>query len=75
MPPFRYRLIDGSGSDLGPFVSSTDWPVGGLMQTAEGYLRITAVVETETDESFRAYLVVEPFTMPGQPPQEDETAA
>jgi hypothetical protein len=64
MPPFRYRLIDGTGADLGPFVSSTDWPVGGLMETAEGYLRITAVVEPESDEAFQAYLVVEPFNMP-----------
>ena len=64
MPPFRYRLIDGNGTDLGPLVSSTDWPVGGLMETAEGYLRISAVVESENDETFRAYLVVEPFDMP-----------
>ena len=62
MSSFRYRLIDMDGSDLGPLVSSTDWPVGGLMKTAHGYLRIAAVVETE--EAFHAYLVVEPFTMP-----------
>jgi hypothetical protein len=64
MLPFRYRLIDSDGSDLGPFVSNTDWPVGGLMKTPDGYLRISAVVEPETEESFHAYLVVEPFTMP-----------
>ena len=64
MSPFRYRLIDSGGADLGPFVSSTDWPVGGLMETADGYLRVTAVVEPENDETFRAYLVVEPFDMP-----------
>ena len=74
MPPFRYRLIDGSGSDLGPFVSRTNWPVGGLIETPDGYLRITAVVEPETDEIFRAYLVVEPFNLPG-PSREGETAA
>ena len=64
MHPFRYRLIDSNGSDLGPFVSSIDWPVGGLMNTSAGYFRITAVVEPETEEPFRAYLVVEPFNMP-----------
>ena len=64
MPPFRYRLIDSNGSDLGLFVSGTDWPVGGLMETTDGYLRITAVVEPEADETFRAYLVVEPFGVP-----------
>ena len=68
MPPFRYRLLDSNGADLGPFVSSTDWPVGGLMETPDGYLRITAVVEPETDETFRAYLVVEPFNMPESGP-------
>ena len=64
MPPFHYRLIDSNGADLGPFVSSTDWPVGGLMETAAGYLRVTAVVAPENGETFRAYLVVEPFNMP-----------
>ena len=61
MPFFVYRLIDGNGSDLGPLVSSTDWPVGGLINSADGYMRITAVVEPETEETFRAYLVVEPI--------------
>ena len=74
MPPFRYRLIDGDGSDLGLFVSSTDWPVGGLIETPDGYLRISAVVEPETDEIFRAYLVVEPINMP-EATQEGDTAA
>ena len=64
MPPFRYRLLDSNGADLGPFVSSTDWPVGGLMETAAGYLRVTAIVEPENGENLRAYLVVEPFDMP-----------
>ena len=64
MPPFRYRLIDSDCADLGLFVSSTDWPVGGLMETTDGYLRVTAVVPPENDETFRAYLVVEPFDMP-----------
>ena len=56
--------MGSDGADLGPFVSSTDWPVGGLMETADGYLRITAVVASEDDEALRAYLVVEPFDMP-----------
>jgi hypothetical protein len=64
MSPLRYRLIDGNGSDLGPFVSSTDWPVGGLLETTSGFVRITAVVEPETEDSLHAYLVVEPFEMP-----------
>lgn len=62
MPPFRYRLIGSDGGDLGPFVSShPEWPVGGLIPQIDGYLRITAVVEPLTEETFQAYLVVEPF--------------
>ena len=34
------------------------------METTDGYLRVTAVVALENDETFRAYLVVEPFDMP-----------
>ena len=34
------------------------------METADGYLRVTAVVAPENDETFCAYLVVEPFNMP-----------
>jgi hypothetical protein len=63
MPDSRYRLIDGDGTDLGLFVSSTDWPVGGLIPRGDGYLRVTAVVEPEAEENFRAYLVVESFNM------------
>jgi hypothetical protein len=64
MSRFRFRLIDTEGSDLGPFVSSyRDWVPGGLIPRVEGYLRITAVVEPETEEPFLAYLVVEPFNV------------
>ena len=60
LPPFRYRLLGTDGSDLGPFVSShAGWHAGGLIPHADGYLRITAIVEPLTDESFQAYLVVE----------------
>jgi hypothetical protein len=62
MPAFRYRLIDGDGSDLGPFVSShPHWQAGGLIPHVSGYLRIVAVVEPETEETLLAYLVVSPF--------------
>jgi hypothetical protein len=62
MPPFRYRLIDRDGADLGPLVSGyAALEVGGLIPRALGVLRITAVVEPETEETFNAYLVVEPF--------------
>jgi hypothetical protein len=64
MHAFRYRLIDIDGNDLGPLVSGTDWPVGGLINGVGGYLRVTAVVEPETEEGFRAYLVVEPYDLP-----------
>jgi hypothetical protein len=64
MPPFRYRLIDSNGLDLGPFVSShTEWRAGGLIPHVACYLRIIAVVEPLTDEAFRAYLVVESFDL------------
>jgi hypothetical protein len=62
MPAFRYRLLDSDGSDLGPFVSShPHWEPGRLIRHVGGYLRIVAVVEPETEEKFRACLVVLPF--------------
>jgi hypothetical protein len=58
--PFRYRLIDADGNDLGPFVSKVeDWKPGDRIgrSKAEDML-ITAVVEAEPDAGFKAYLVV-----------------
>lgn len=67
MPTFRYRLIDRDGLDLGPFVAShPDWQPGGIIPRPDGYLRVVAVVEPETDEVFRAYLVVEPLDLTSQ---------
>ena len=61
MPPFRYRLIDNGGRDIGPFVSSRDdWQPGDTIpRGVTESLRVRAVVEPMPDESFRAYLVVE----------------
>lgn len=67
MPPFRYRLIDArDGFDLGPFVSSRpDWQPGAIISLPMGSFQVTAVVETEPGEDFRAYLVVEQFELKG----------
>jgi hypothetical protein len=59
--PFRYRLIDAQGTDLGPFVSNDpEWQPGStIARGADDVLRVIAVVESEDDREFRAYLVVE----------------
>jgi hypothetical protein len=58
---FRYRLIDAEGKDLGPLVSSEpDLKPGHTIQRGNGdVLRVTAVVDPEPGQDFRAYLVVE----------------
>ncbi len=61
--PFRFRLIDSEGIDLGPFVSKRHhWKPGERIgrSKAEDML-ITAVVEPEDDAGFQAYLVVSPL--------------
>ena len=61
MPPFRYRLIDSTGRDIGPFVSSRDdWRPGDTIpRDVTQSLRVKAVVEPMMEESFRAYLIVQ----------------
>jgi hypothetical protein len=61
--PFRYRLIDADGNDLGPFVSKVeDWKPGDRIGRSKGEdMLITAVVEAEPDAGFKAYLVVTPL--------------
>jgi hypothetical protein len=58
--PFRYRLLDTEGDDLGPFVSShNNWHAGAtLPSNARNELQVTAVVEPEDGATFAAYLVV-----------------
>jgi hypothetical protein len=58
--PFRYRLIDAEGTDLGPFVSKRqDWKPGERIgRSKEEDMLITAVIEPEADAGFQAYLVV-----------------
>jgi hypothetical protein len=58
--PFRYRLIDADGTDLGPFVSKTqNWKPGDRIGRSKGGdMLITAVIEPEGDAGFQAYLVV-----------------
>jgi hypothetical protein len=58
--PFRYRLIDAEGNDLGPFVSKVpDWKPGDRIGRSKGEdMLITAVIEPEDDVGFQAYLVV-----------------
>jgi hypothetical protein len=73
--PFRYRLIDAEGTDLGPFVSKRqDWRPGERIGRSKGEdMLITAVVEPEEDAGFRAYLVVSPLGSDGA--TEPENAA
>ena len=60
--PFRYRLIDAEGTDLGAFVSKRqDWKPGERIARGRGHeMLITAVVKPEEDAGFLAYLVVVP---------------
>jgi hypothetical protein len=62
--PFRYRLIDADGTDLGPFVSkSQNWTPGDQIGRSKGEdMVITAVIEPEDDAGFLAYLVVSPVS-------------
>ena len=59
--PYRYRLIDAHGADLGPFVSNdAEWVPGRtIARGIDEMLRVVAVVEPEDARDFRAYLVVE----------------
>jgi len=64
MPAYRYRLIGRDGLDLGPLISSrTDWQPGAMITGAAGDLRVTAIVEAEAGQDFRAYLVVEQLSL------------
>jgi hypothetical protein len=67
--PFRYRLIDTDGTDLGPFVSKRqDWKPGDRIDRSKGEdMVITAVIEPEVDAGFQAYLVVSPPASGGGP--------
>ena len=58
--PFRYRLIDAEGADLGPFISKVSiWKPGDRIGRGRREdMLITAVVEPEEDAGFLAYLVV-----------------
>jgi hypothetical protein len=61
--PFRYRLIDAEGTDLGLFVSKRqDWKHGDRIGRSKGEdMLISAVIEPEEDAGFQAYLVVSPL--------------
>ena len=59
----RPRFIGSPHLLLESVCSARFWLPPG-METTDGYLRVTAVVAPENDETFRAYLVVEPFDMP-----------
>lgn len=65
--PFRFRLIDSDGIDLGPFVSKRhDWKPGERIGRSKGEnMLITAVIEPEENAGFQAYLVVTPLGVDG----------
>jgi hypothetical protein len=58
--PFRYRLIDESGEDLGPLASKrSDWSPGEKLSRSNGEsLLVVRVVPVEPQELFTAYLLV-----------------
>jgi hypothetical protein len=60
-PMFRYRLVDRSGQDLGPFASRLeDWPAGARIALADGAdYGVVAVEPAPAEATFRAYIVVE----------------
>lgn len=63
MAVYRYRLIDSDGNDLGPFVTGSDgWQAGRVILQPGADYEVTAVVEAEPGEKFRAYLVVRQFS-------------
>jgi hypothetical protein len=57
---YRYRLIDETGADLGPFVSGRlSFEQGEeIVRDDRGRFIVVTVVEPERREGFRAYLVV-----------------
>jgi len=60
--PFRFRLVDPEGTDLGPFVSKRmEWKPGERIGRSKGEdMLITAVIKPEQSAAFQAYLVVSP---------------
>ena len=65
--PFRFRLIDSEGTDLGPFVSRRlDRKPGERIGRSKGDdMLITAVIEPEEGTGFQAYLVISPVGTDG----------
>jgi len=60
--PYRFRLIDAEGADLGLFVSKRrDWKPGERLGRRKGEdMVVTAVIEPDEEAGFEAYLVVSP---------------
>jgi len=57
--PFRCRLVDAEGTDLGLVSKRQDWKPGERIGQSKGEdMLITAVIEPEGDVGFQAYLVV-----------------
>lgn len=58
--PFRYRLIDESGNDLGPLASRRGkWPAGERVTRLHGEeLEVVNFVPTNDDAGFHGYVVV-----------------
>ena len=58
----RFRLVDGDGNDLGPFVANVAWwnPGDRIHRGSEGDLLVVRMVEADADDNVDGYLVVEP---------------
>jgi hypothetical protein len=62
--PFRYRLLDEEGNDLGHFASRRqDWKPGERVSRWHGeVLEVVNVVDELEEAGFNGYIVVQPAT-------------
>ena len=58
--PFRYRVIDEDGSDLGPLASQRgEWSSGDRLSRWHGEkLEVVSFVDAEEHEPFDGYIIV-----------------
>jgi hypothetical protein len=61
--PYRYRLIDQSGNDLGPFASRREtWVIGERLSRGNGgELEVVNFVQADDGDGFHGYVVVTPL--------------
>jgi hypothetical protein len=72
--PYRYRLIDQQGNDLGPLASRrAEWPVGERVSRWHGEeLEVVNFVRNDDDAGFHGYVVVVPRPAGQERPRQDQ---